>query len=95
MVFLRAGDDATLESVPDVMPDGRIAPRLKVTAEGDCVYLGEGGCTIYERRPWLCRIFDCREHHGLPRAERRRIEKQLGEHDLRIIARGRELKEIT
>jgi Fe-S-cluster containining protein len=28
---------------------------------GDCVYLGPGGCTIYERRPAVCRMFDCRE----------------------------------
>ena len=27
---------------------------------GECIYLGEGGCTIYERRPSTCRRFDCR-----------------------------------
>ncbi len=27
---------------------------------GDCVYLGTDGCTIYERRPSVCRGFDCR-----------------------------------
>lgn len=26
----------------------------------DCIYLGESGCTIYERRPLICREFDCR-----------------------------------
>ncbi len=29
-------------------------------ANGDCVYLGEGGCTIHERAPSLCRSADCR-----------------------------------
>ena len=28
--------------------------------EGACVYLTEEGCGIYERRPLVCRDFDCR-----------------------------------
>lgn len=27
---------------------------------GDCIYLGEAGCTIHERRPQMCREMDCR-----------------------------------
>lgn len=27
---------------------------------GDCVYLGESGCAIWDRAPWACREFDCR-----------------------------------
>lgn len=27
---------------------------------GDCVYLGPQGCTIWRRRPAVCRSFDCR-----------------------------------
>lgn len=39
--------------------------------DGRCVYLGESGCTIYERRPLLCRSFDCRKHYlMLPRQDR-------------------------
>lgn len=26
---------------------------------GDCVYLGETGCTIWGRHPEVCRVFDC------------------------------------
>lgn len=33
---------------------------LKHKENGDCIYLGPGGCTIYERRPAVCREFDCR-----------------------------------
>lgn len=33
---------------------------LKHRKNGDCVYLGRDGCTIRERRPALCRAFDCR-----------------------------------
>lgn len=27
---------------------------------GDCVYLGESGCTIQETKPAMCRTMDCR-----------------------------------
>jgi|KBSMisStandDraft_5_1062788.scaffolds.fasta_scaffold2023719_2 Fe-S-cluster containining protein len=39
---------------------------------GDCVYLGSEGCSIYERRPTVCRQFDCRtEFLAKTRNERR------------------------
>jgi Fe-S-cluster containining protein len=31
---------------------------LKIS-DGACIYLGAGGCTIYETRPIVCRVFDC------------------------------------
>jgi hypothetical protein len=44
---------------------------LATTPEGACVYLGGKGCTIYERRPLICRTFDCRKHYlVLPREDR-------------------------
>ena len=44
---------------------------LLATSNGACVYLGPSGCTIYERRPLLCRSFDCRKHYLiLPRQDR-------------------------
>jgi Fe-S-cluster containining protein len=44
---------------------------LAATTSGACVYLGASGCTIYERRPLLCRSFDCRKHYLiLPRQDR-------------------------
>ena len=30
--------------------------------DGSCIYLGKNGCTIYNRRPFLCRFYDCRKH---------------------------------
>ena len=40
-------------------------------ANSQCVYLGPSGCTIYDRRPFLCRNFDCREHYLiLPKQDR-------------------------
>jgi Fe-S-cluster containining protein len=44
---------------------------LATTENGACVYLGSTGCTIYGRRPLLCRTFDCRKHYLiLPRQDR-------------------------
>jgi hypothetical protein len=44
---------------------------LAAEADGRCVYLGPKGCTIYNRRPVLCRSFDCRKHYLiLPRQDR-------------------------
>jgi Fe-S-cluster containining protein len=36
---------------------GRRALRAK--ANGDCIYLGPKGCTIWRQRPIICREFDC------------------------------------
>lgn len=53
-------------------PDtGEAVFLLATKGNGECVYLGESGCTIYERRPLLCRSFDCRKHYLiLPRQDR-------------------------
>jgi hypothetical protein len=55
---------------------GRFAFLLATDANGACVYLGPSGCTIYERRPLLCRSFDCRKHYLiLPRQDRDNLVK--------------------
>jgi len=33
---------------------------LRQMPDGRCVHLGEGGCTVYEHRPKVCRKYDCR-----------------------------------
>jgi hypothetical protein len=33
---------------------------LQQKPNGDCVYLGPSGCSIWERAPLICRHFDCR-----------------------------------
>ena len=49
---------------------------LATGANGQCVYLGASGCTIYDRRPLLCRTFDCRKHYLiLPRQDRDNLVK--------------------
>ena len=39
----------------------RLGRALRRKPNGDCVYLGEEGCTIHGRAPHVCRRFDCRE----------------------------------
>jgi Fe-S-cluster containining protein len=55
------GDDAeSFETYTVTKAGGKPEIFLKKTAAGACVYLGPAGCTIYERRPVVCRDFDCR-----------------------------------
>lgn len=50
---------------------GQIALMLDHKPNGDCIYLGETGCTIYERRPHMCRLYDCRKVYlTIPHKER-------------------------
>jgi hypothetical protein len=67
------GDDVSSYLVrAAAQPDSGETVFLLATKEtGECVYLGPTGCTIYERRPLLCRSFDCRKHYLiLPRQDR-------------------------
>ena len=36
------------------------ARMLAHSPNGDCVYLGLGGCTIHDTKPLMCREMDCR-----------------------------------
>lgn len=54
------GPDRVLyvEEGPWVREGGKLAQK----ANGDCLYLCESGCSIYESRPEPCRRFDCRDY---------------------------------
>lgn len=66
------GDDvASYRTRTATASTGEIVSVLETTSDGACVYLGERGCTIYARRPLICRTFDCRKHYLiLPRQDR-------------------------
>jgi hypothetical protein len=66
------GDDvSSYEHQVATDPEGKPVFLLATTNGGACVYLGPSGCTIYQRRPLLCRGFDCRKHYLiLPRQDR-------------------------
>lgn len=44
--------------------------RVLKRKNGDCIYLGRKGCRIYDRRPWMCRNFDCRRYLVITDKER-------------------------
>jgi Fe-S-cluster containining protein len=56
---------------------------------GDCIYLGEDGCTIHDRAPAVCREFDCRRLWRESDRNGRRERKTLKP----LFDRGRELVE--
>lgn len=94
-VFMARDDDAvSLRAVPEYnSATGKMGMRLPRKLNGDCAYLGDQGCTIYDRRPTVCRLYDCREHSKLPSAERRSREAKFSPHDIEIVRHGRALAE--
>lgn len=43
-------------------PNGGTFAMLNKKDDGTCVYLTKAGCSIWDRAPWECRQFDCREY---------------------------------
>lgn len=69
---------------------GGNAIALKRKPNGDCIYLGATGCTIYARRPYACRRFNCvkwLENIGNEVAPRNRTEREAAE--IRAVKSGR------
>jgi Fe-S-cluster containining protein len=56
---------------------------------GDCMYLGTNGCTIYDRAPAVCKSFDCRAMYRMMNKRQRREAMKDSVLRDRIIA-GRE-----
>ena len=58
---------------------------------GDCIYLGENGCTIHECKPQQCREMDCRRIAAMMTfTNARKLHKQRGL-PLAVWRKGREL----
>jgi hypothetical protein len=69
----------------------RLGRALKRQPNGDCVYLGEHGCTIHGRAPHVCQRFDCRELFlKSDRAGRRQAIKS-GKLPKELFDKGREM----
>ena len=59
LIRLLPGDDpATYQTMAHPLRPDALALQHK--PNGDCVYLAPDGCSIYERRPLMCRSMDCR-----------------------------------
>lgn len=67
----RASDYQTAtiaDHYPDAPPELAAAVVLAQRENGECVYLGDDGCTIHDRAPAICRVFDCRK--AVPHADK-------------------------
>ena len=72
---------------------GQPAQMLRKGENGNCIYLGPGGCTIHGRAPAVCRKFDCgKMFEAMSRPERRRMLK-LGLADKEVFDQGRRIAE--
>jgi len=93
VLFPEAGDDVESYDAVEIRVDEADGPAIHVLKHkdnGDCIYLGEHGCTIHHRAPAVCRTFDCRlffVRHT--RNERRQWEKRARQ-KLEIFRAGRE-----
>lgn len=87
------GDDPSgydCESMGEDM-NGSTVWRLAHKENGDCIYLDrKAGCTIHERRPAVCRSFDCA---ALVRRNKRQLSRAIRDGYVRkdVVRRGREL----
>lgn len=83
LVVLVEGDDPRLypeaQTIPMPHPftGAPFTTMLPHKEDGTCVYLGENGCTIYDKRPRMCLVFSCvgfvaRVRESVPRAQWRR-----------------------
>lgn len=59
---------------------------------GDCIYLGDTGCTIHERKPQQCREMDCRVIAASVSFTKMR---KLSRRDYRMMRVWRKGKELT
>ena len=76
---------------PDGTKISESARALKRKPNGDCVYLGESGCTIHGRAPHVCQRFDCRELFLKSDRAGRRKAVASGKLPKELFERGREL----
>ena len=84
-ITMQVGDNPSLYLL-EPTPTGEL--QLKHKANGDCVYLNGTTCSIYDKRPILCRFFDCRKF-----AVQVSISPELAGGDIKsaVLERGREL----
>lgn len=77
VLFPEQGDDpSTYEHTIVDDGQGHKFLALKMKPNGDCIYLGEKGCTIHDRAPAVCKSFDCRLYFlSMTRNDRRLVEK--------------------
>ena len=85
------GDDVrAYDTMPVRNPiTGLPAHALKWKPNGECIYLRSSGCSIYERRPAICRSYDCRRAFLSMSKEERRAGLRAGLLDRQKLEAGR------
>jgi hypothetical protein len=96
MTILRPekGDDVSQYTTAQWYRDGLDKPPVVILdrlPSGDCFYLGEHGCTIWDRAPYECRQYDCREMFKNSDRAGRKLAVKNGIVPKDIFERGREL----
>ncbi len=83
-------DDATqYQTEPHDWMPGHL--MLAHAPNGDCVYLGAGGCTIQSTKPLMCREMDCRRIAQAVTYTQARKMAATGRLRIDVWQRGREL----
>jgi Fe-S-cluster containining protein len=88
-VTWQEGDDPTLFTATGKVGQEWMA-MLPQKGNGDCAYLGEAGCTVYDRRPIVCRAFDCRRQAATFTPEQQVRALMTGVYSLAVFVAGRE-----
>jgi hypothetical protein len=73
----------------------RLGRALQRKPNGECVYLGENGCTIHGRAPHVCQRFDCRELFRKSDRNGRRKAISSGKIPKVLFDKGREMIEAA
>lgn len=71
-------------------PNGLGLVTLRMRPDGSCYALKNGRCTIWEKRPSVCRAFDCRKLFAMHTKEERRALVALKYFKQAIMSAGRE-----
>ena len=82
-------EEYAVSIVKSPITDGTVF-ALQQKPNGDCIYLGASGCTIYSRRPYACRRFNCvkwLQNIGDAAFPRNRTEREGAE--IRAVKSGR------
>ena len=90
MLMPEEGDDVASYEHNITTLAGTSRAVVKKGDDGNCIYLKSGRCSIWDRAPAICRVFDCRGWYlSKTRPERRRLVKQ-GIADQAVFDAGRE-----
>jgi Fe-S-cluster containining protein len=94
LLFPDRGDDPAAYKTTERQTPYGPAYFLAQRPDGACVYLGAEGCTIYARRPAVCRAFDCGKWFARhTRAERRIAIRKGGDQQRQLFDQGRKIWE--